>query len=144
MAVRDNAEAQRYEWPAAVVAVAILLLLGSVLVAATMRWNVDDVKDMFGTLSPLLGIVTGAFVTYFFTRQAASNAVSAARSETETTKEHLDTTNKMLGRKQAEAETHLQRARELHNALSVALGMADPAKAEQMRRDPAVRAVLDS
>jgi hypothetical protein len=48
------------DWPAVVVAVGILLLLGGVLVTATARWTAADLKDIVGTLSPVLGVVTGA------------------------------------------------------------------------------------
>src|SRR6478672_535460 len=71
------------EWPAVVVAVGILVLLGAVLVSATIRWTASDMRDLVGTLAPVLGVVTGAFVTYFFTRQANSAAMTAANKATD-------------------------------------------------------------
>src|SRR5690242_4629143 len=68
----------RSDWPAAVVALGILLLLGAVLVTATLRFDAAQVKDLLGTLAPVIGVVTGAFVTYFFTRQAAATASDVA------------------------------------------------------------------
>lgn len=68
------------DWPAVVVAMGIIVLLGAVLVTAAARWKASDFQDVVGSLAPVLGVVTGAFVTFFFTRQAAANASNAARS----------------------------------------------------------------
>jgi hypothetical protein len=71
------------DWGAVVVAVGILILLTAVLVTATVRWSAADVGGLLGTLAPVLGIITGAFVTYFFTRQATATATSAAQTATD-------------------------------------------------------------
>lgn len=124
------------EWPAAVVAVGILVLLGGVLITATARWTAAELKEIIGTLSPVLGVVTGAFVTYFFTRQAAASANGAARDAAEATREQLSS-------RTDELQSQLQRTQALHNALSVALGLADESTGRKMREDPAIAAVLE-
>jgi type II secretory pathway component PulF len=131
------------EWPAVVVAVAILVLLGSVLVTATARWTAADLKDIIGSLSPVLGVITGAFVTYFFTRQAAASASGAARDAADNAAKAAETTRTQLESRTEELQTQLQRTQALHNALSVALGLADETAGQKMREDPAISAVLE-
>jgi hypothetical protein len=126
-----------------VVAVGILLLLGGVLVTATARWTAADLKDVLGSLSPVLGVVTGAFVTYFFTRQAAASASGAARDAADTAAKAADTTQTQLASTTAELQSQLQRSRALHNALSVALAMVDERTAKRMREDRTIGSVLE-
>ncbi|WP_436534615.1 hypothetical protein [Actinoplanes sp. HUAS TT8] len=114
----------------------ILVLLGGVLITATARWTAAELKELIGTLSPVLGVVTGAFVTYFFTRQAAASASGAARDAAEVTQNQLSS-------RTDELQSQLQRTQALHNALSVALGMADEPTSRKMREDPAIAAVLE-
>ncbi|MFI1993433.1 hypothetical protein [Actinoplanes sp. NPDC020271] len=131
------------EWPAVVVAMGILVLLGGVLITATARWSAAELTDIIGTLSPVLGVVTGAFVTYFFTRQAAASATGAARDAADTAAMAAETTRDQLTSRTEEWQTQLQRTQALHNALSVALGLADEATGRKMREDPAISAVLE-
>jgi len=119
------------DWPAVAVALGILLLLAAVLVTATIRWTEPEMKDLMGALAPVLGVVTGAFVTYFFTRQATTTAQSTAESAT-----------RQAETVQVRFDSEVQRARSLHNALSTALAMADTDVAERMRQDPTIRAAL--
>ncbi len=131
------------EWPAVVVATGILVLLGGVLITATARWTAADLKDLIGTLSPVLGVVTGAFVTYFFTRQAAASATGAARDAADNVAKAAETTRDQLTSRTEELQSQIQRTQALHNALSVALGMADETTGRKMREDPAISAVLE-
>lgn len=65
----------------AAVAVSIVLLLGSVLVASIIKYaTVDDALKYSASLSAIIGVVTGAFVSYFFTRGAAQTAQQAAET----------------------------------------------------------------
>jgi hypothetical protein len=123
------------DWGAVVVAVGILLLLAAVLVTATVRWTAADVGDLLGGLAPVLGVVTGAFVTYFFTRQATMTATSAAQAATDAAVKSMESQNQQL-------ESQTQRARALHNALTAAFGMVDEATADKMRQDPTISAIM--
>jgi hypothetical protein len=110
----------------------ILLLLGAVLVTGTARWTERDMRDMLAGLAPVLGVVTGAFVTYFFTRQATATAQSMAASaarQADTVQDRFD--------------SQLERTRSLHNALSTALAMVDGDTADRMRKDPTIRAAIN-
>jgi di/tricarboxylate transporter len=123
------------DWPAVVVAVGILVLLGAILVTATTRWTEVELKDLLGSLGPILALVTGAFVTYFFTRQATASATTAAQAAT-------DMASKTSEAAQVQLTSQTARARALHNALTTAMAIADNATAEKMRQDPTIRAVL--
>jgi hypothetical protein len=131
--VTSSAPGQRQvsDWPAVVVALGILLLLGAVLVTATARWTERDMRDLLAGLAPVLGVVTGAFVTYFFTRQATATAQSMAASA-----------SRQADSVQVRFDSQLQRTRSLHNALSTALAMVDTETAGRMRQDPTIRAAL--
>ncbi|WP_328524060.1 hypothetical protein [Kribbella sp. NBC_00359] len=153
------------DWPAVVVAVGILLLLGAILVTATARWSADDVRDFVGTLSPVIGVVTGAFVTYFFTRQATAAATTSAQAATHAATQRADAAESQLKSESERFATQLEseserfatklqaevdrfaserrRAATLHNALTVAMAITDPATSERMRQDPAIKAAIN-
>jgi len=70
-----------------IVALGILSLITTIAVVAMCRYNVDGALKVLGLLSGLFGVVTGTFVTYFFTREAAviaqqRAAVAEVRAET--------------------------------------------------------------
>jgi ABC-type nickel/cobalt efflux system permease component RcnA len=132
------------DWTAVVVAVAILILLGAVLVTATARWTAADVRGLVETLAPVLGVVTGAFVTYFFTRQANVAATNAAQTANDVAAREVESSHAARQSSEQKLTDQQQRARELHNALSTALSMVSPADAADMRRDPVIAAALNS
>ena len=67
------------EWPSALVALGLIALIGAITVTAIVRYeNIDDALKFWSALSGLLGVITGAAVTYFFTRTAVTAATSAA------------------------------------------------------------------
>ena len=131
------------DWPAVVVAMGILVLLGAVLVTATARWNADDLKDIIGSLAPVLGVVTGAFVTYFFTRQATVTATNVAQAATDDAAKTRESTQAQLKSQDERLDAQTQRARALHNALTAAFGMVDQATASRMRQDRTIGGALD-
>jgi hypothetical protein len=131
------------DWPAVVVAMGILLLLGAVLVTATARWSAADVKDLFGSLAPVLGVVTGAFVTYFFTRQTAAAAANVAQTVTDTAAKTAEATQAQFASQAEDLESQTRRSRALHNALTAAFGLVDQQTAERMRQDATISAALD-
>lgn len=132
------------EWPAVTVAIGILVLLGAVLVTATARWTASDVRDLVGTLAPVIGVITGAFVTYFFTRQAQAAATNAAQTATTVATQEVASTRAELESRGEQLTDQAQRSRALHNALTTVVCMAPEPLAERMRNDPAVSAVLNS
>ena len=82
--------------PSAIVAVAIVALLGAVLVASILKYNtVDDALKYAGSLSALLGVITGAFVSYFFSRGAVNAATQTADQAIETATRAAQTIEKM-------------------------------------------------
>lgn len=113
------------DWPAVVVALGILVLLGAVLITATARWSAGELQDFIGTLAPVLGVVTGAFVTYFFTQQANANATTMAQTAADAAMKSTEATQAQLASQTKQLEAQTQRSRALHNALTTAFGMVD-------------------
>lgn len=74
-------------WPSAFVAGMIVLFLTGVVVTAIVRYPVDDALRIWTGMASIAGVIAGAFVTYFFTREsvaAARNAAAAERERAET------------------------------------------------------------
>ena len=65
---------EKAEWPSAVVALGILALSTAVGITAIVKYNVEQALKIWGALAGITGVVTGAFVTYFFTRQPIKEA----------------------------------------------------------------------
>lgn len=62
-------------WPSAVVASVILILIGAITVTAIREYDtVEDALKIWAALSALIGVVTGAFVAYFFTKDQVIQA----------------------------------------------------------------------
>jgi hypothetical protein len=57
------------EWQSVIIGIALFLLIGLITVAAIWKYPVDDALKIVSALAGLLGVVTGACTTYFFTRQ---------------------------------------------------------------------------
>jgi len=62
-------------WPSAVVATALLLVIGAVTVAAIAKYPVDDALKVWTALTAIVGVITGAVVSYFFTRSTVQQAL---------------------------------------------------------------------
>jgi uncharacterized membrane protein HdeD (DUF308 family) len=68
-------------WPSAAVALGLIGLIGAIAIAAIIKYdNTEDALKFWSALSGLLGVITGAAATYFFTRPAVNAAQSAAQS----------------------------------------------------------------
>lgn len=71
------------KWPESAVAVALILLIAAVSVTGIARYPVEEFLKIWAALTGLVGIITGAIVTYFFTRasldQAERRVVNAER-----------------------------------------------------------------
>jgi len=62
------------KWPESAVAVALILLIAAVSVTGISRYSVEEFLKIWAALTGLVGIITGAVVTYFFTRTSLDNA----------------------------------------------------------------------
>jgi hypothetical protein len=66
-------------WPSAVVAMGILVLIGAITVSAVWKYNnIDDALKFWTALAALVGVVTGAFVAFFFTTGSTAEAQRVA------------------------------------------------------------------
>jgi hypothetical protein len=69
----------------AAVALGLLALIGAVTVSAIFHYDtVDDALKFWSALSGLIGVVTGAFVAYFFTRETVETAKQGTAAVQET------------------------------------------------------------
>lgn len=119
----SNGQPQQISWPSTVVALGILTLIGAIVVSAIVHYNsVDDALKIWTGLTALLGVVTGAFVSYFFTR-GTTQAAQDARKEAENAREEAQTKG---------------------NALTATLGLiTDENLLDQVRKQPAVAKALN-
>src|SRR5262245_43571317 len=62
------------KWPESAVAVALILLIAAVSVTGIARYPVEEFLKIWAALTGLVGIITGAIVTYFFTRASLDQA----------------------------------------------------------------------
>ena len=68
-------------WPSAAVALGLIALIGAVAISAIIKYdNIDDALKFWSALAGLLGVITGAAATYFFTRSAVTSAQTAAQA----------------------------------------------------------------
>ena len=114
------------------VAITLLLVIGAILAIGATRYPEGDLAKLIGALGPLLGIVTGAFVTYFFTRQAVHHAQTAAGAQ--------------VASEVAQSAAHdaTSRVHGLRNALTEIFAELPPDLARQLKGIPAVGSVLES
>lgn len=69
----------------AIVAVSIVALIGAIGCTAIIHYSsVNDALKIWSSLAGLLGVITGAFVSYFFTRQSTQQAVKTAEVANQT------------------------------------------------------------
>ena len=62
------------KWPESAVAVALIVLITAVSVTGIARYPVEEFLKIWAALTGLIGIITGAIVTYFFTRSTIDQA----------------------------------------------------------------------
>ena len=112
-------------WPSALVAIALVVLVAAITVTAIIRYDVDSALKIWSSLGTVVGILTGAVVTYFFTR----DTVAVAKKQVEGA--------------QAQMEIERTRAHESLAALAAAAGRVDPAVWSQIvQAEPKLAAVL--
>jgi hypothetical protein len=130
-----NPGSRNTDWPSALVAVAILALIGAVFVTAAIRYDPAELNDLLGYLAPILGVVSGAMVAFFFTRQATAAAVGAAQEANAATQNQL--------KKETDRAVALERqVGERNTALHIALDNVEPAKQAAVRNHAAIKPLL--
>jgi hypothetical protein len=89
----------------AVVAVAVLLVIGAIAVTAMVQYPVSEAKQVLDWMAPLIAVVTGAFVGFFFTRgqvqasnQTAQTATRQAERAQNQARQALDQAQQAQGR----------------------------------------------
>ncbi len=112
-------------WASAVVALGVIAAVAAIAITAIVHYaSVDDALKFWSALSGLIGIITGAMVTYFFSRgtvQSATADAAAAREDKNHATERADTASQ---------------------ALSAALLHVDPQKSDELLQTPSVSAAL--
>lgn len=116
---------QQTGWPSAAVAIAILALIGAVTIAAINKYDTwNEALQIWQAMTALIGIVTGAFVTYFFTRGAVESAQTQARNAMQI------------------AAQQTRRADVAQQALTKAVGVLPPQQFEGLLVDPGFRVAM--
>jgi len=77
MSAKDESSA----WPSAVVAARVMLFLAGATITAIIEYPVDDALKVWASLGSVAGVITGAFVAYFFTRGTVQAVAQAAATE---------------------------------------------------------------
>ena len=107
------------KWPESAVAVALILLIAAVSVTGIARYPVEEFLKIWAALTGLIGIITGAIVTYFFTRTS------------------LDQAERKLNDAERKLEVERERSRSLRSA-DASLRTAEP-MLQDARRDDSIR-----
>ncbi len=58
------------KWPGAAVAIALIVLVTAVAVASIIKYPINDFLKVWEALAGIVGVITGAVVTYFFMKAA--------------------------------------------------------------------------
>jgi hypothetical protein len=112
-------------WPSAIVALGVIAAVATMATVAVIHYqSVDDALKFWSALSGLVGIITGAMVTYFFSR----GTVQAAQDQAQTAS--------------AQATAATSSANTAKAALGVALLGVDPDKGRELMANPAVASAL--
>lgn len=114
------------EWQSVIVAAGLLLLIGFITVTAIRRYqSVDEALKVVAAFSGIIGVITGAFTTYFFTREP----LETAREQAASYKARFEA---LAARqpKENEAEAALAKAKEVWGSMSTEV----PATVDQLQR----------
>lgn len=136
----------------AVVALGIIALIGAITISAIFHYTkVDDALKFWAALTGLVGVVTGAFVAYFFTRTTVQTAQTAAQTAQQQAASQTQVAVQTVEEVRRAAETAAQTARVAtksaetkDRAFAATLGMiSDYGLLERVMSHPAVRAALE-
>jgi hypothetical protein len=72
------------EWPSAIVAIVLLLIIASIMIIAMFRFDLDGVLKLWGAVGTVFGLVIGSMATYFFTNQAHQARTAQLEAEKRT------------------------------------------------------------
>jgi mannitol-specific phosphotransferase system IIBC component len=124
----------------ALVALGILGLIGAITVSAIFHYSsVDDALKFWAALSGIVGVVTGAFVAFFFTRAT----VQAAQQGAQTAQQSAEALRGVAEKAQEQATNAEQNAQVSHRALATAMNLVDDAEmSRSLRNDPTIRRAL--
>lgn len=128
-------------WPSAFVGAVLLIMIGAIEVTAVIRYTtVDDALKIWTGMSAVIGVVTGAFVSYFFTRgtvQQAQQAVQQAQQSAQQTQQQLQQAQK-------DADDKDERLARLNSGFAALSGHVEPHRFEVLaKEDAAVRRALE-
>lgn len=125
----------------AVVALGILALIGAITISAIFHYtSVDDALKFWSALAGLAGVVTGAFVSFFFTRAT----VQTARQSVETLQRTTSQARQQTTEATQLASKATQRAETSDHALTATFGLIhDDVLLEQVMKHPAVVKALE-
>jgi hypothetical protein len=130
-----------------IVAVGILATIAGITIAAILRYSIDDALKIWGALSALVGVVTGSFVTYFFTRQVAQQANKRAEESAQAA-QAASRQNALTSEALQQAEATRQRVQlkaddATHAAQTLARALEKSDLDELTARHPVVKSVIN-
>lgn len=126
------------KWPA-FVAIAILVVVAAIAMTSLIRYPVDDAMTVLNWLGPLLGVVTGAFVGFFFTRGQIQTAKDLAETSTKQAAQSMEIADSAM----EDANKAQERATNLEKVVTKMAGGLDPGKFDAlMESDEALREAL--
>lgn len=134
------------KWPSAAVAIGLLAMIAAVAVAAILNYAVDDALKVWTALASLVGVVTGAFVAYFFTRgtvQQAEQSVATAKESAEGLRDTVTRLQEEMKAQRQEATRFIQIAQENQVAISKIMASLSQRQAEALLADPAIASALE-
>lgn len=124
----------------AIVALGIIILVGGVTISAIFHYSsVDDALKFWTALTGLVGVITGAFVAYFFTRPAIQSAQMNAAGSAQMARD-AEQRARDAEQRAASATTEAQTNQ---RALSAAVAnITDPAALKEIMQHPMVRKAM--
>lgn len=111
-----------------IVAIVILVVIGAIAVTSIIRYSVDDAQTVLDWLGPLIGVVTGAFVGYFFTRGQVQTANQLAQTSTE----QAQTSSEAAAAAMETAGKAQEQATKLSKVVTKVVGKLDPVEFQTM------------
>ena len=130
-------------WPPGptIVALGLLTLIGAITITAIVRYSsVEDALKFYSALSALVGVVTGAFVAYFFTRSTVQAATKTVRAATD----NAQALQGVAATAQGQTEAAQRKAQETQDAFSAAMSVVtDEDVLQKIRDEPAVQRLLN-
>jgi hypothetical protein len=132
----------------AVVALGIIALVAGITISAIFHYDsVDDALKFWAGLTALVGVITGAFVSYFFTRgtvETAKQGLHTAEQGLQMAQESAQTSRQTAQAAQETAQAAQKKALENGQALSATLGLITDKRLLDEVMSQAVREALEN